>query len=571
MWPCFIKALAAATLATATPLSDFVLKSSSSPPAGWRATGYPSPSYLITLRIGLAQPNLPLLEQHLLQIADPSHARWREHLSKEEVEELSAPSKEALIAVESWLAEFGLDDNPLERTAANDWLIIHNVPINQAERLLNTTYSIFTHYESGRQVVRTTSYRVPAIIDEYVDVVQPTDYFGVGMKALSSSVKIEDTLGPSTTYNITLSQLKDLYGITGYTPSGKNSLVGVTGYLEEYANLVDLELFYETFLPQAANTTLNVELINGANNSQNVADAGVEADLDVQWAGGLTWPIPNTFYSTYGRGQNTQPNISYEDNGNEPYDVFLNYLLSLPSSELPQTLTTSYAEAESDVPLNYARKVCALYGAVAARGVSALHSSGDGGVGNGNSTLACYTPNRFAPRFPSSCPYVTAVGGTYLIPETAVSFSGGGFSDYFPRPAWQDDVVDKYLSTQLKGTYEGLFNVSGRALPDIAAQSVRFAVVYQGQVAHVSGTSASCPAFAGVVALLNDALVSKGEKPLGWLNPWIYSLKDGFNDITTGSNPGCGTDGFNATEGWDPVTGFGTPNFPVLLKQVTPS
>ena len=32
-----------------------------------------------------------------------------------------------------------------------------------------------------------------------------------------------------------------------------------------------------------------------------------------------------------------------------------------------------------------------------------------------------------------------------------------------------------------------------------------------------------------------------------------------------GDNPGCGTDGFNATIGWDPVTGLGTPNYPKLL------
>jgi len=35
----------------------------------------------------------------------------------------------------------------------------------------------------------------------------------------------------------------------------------------------------------------------------------------------------------------------------------------------------------------------------------------------------------------------------------------------------------------------------------------------------------------------------------------------GFEDITSGSNPGCGTSGFSVVQGWDPVTGFGTPDF----------
>jgi tripeptidyl-peptidase-1 len=49
-------------------------------------------------------------------------------------------------------------------------------------------------------------------------------------------------------------------------------------------------------------------------------------------------------------------------------------------------------------------------------------------------------------------------------------------------------------------------------------------------------------------------LISKGKPPLGFLNPWIYSAgSTGFNDVTLGSNPGCGTTGFAAVQGWDPV------------------
>jgi tripeptidyl-peptidase-1 len=35
--------------------------------------------------------------------------------------------------------------------------------------------------------------------------------------------------------------------------------------------------------------------------------------------------------------------------------------------------------------------------------------------------------------------------------------------------------------------------------------------------------------------------------------------------ITSGSNPGCGTNGFSAVAGWDPVTGLGTPIYSKLL------
>ncbi|KAK7470305.1 hypothetical protein VKT23_001736 [Stygiomarasmius scandens] len=109
----------------------------------------------------------------------------------------------------------------------------------------------------------------------------------------------------------------------------------------------------------------------------------------------------------------------------------------------------------------------------------------------------------------------------------------------------------------------------GRAAPDVAAQGRRFRVWVSGQPISVGGTSASSPTFAGVVALLNDARIAKGLPSLGFLNPLLYSKGlDAFNDITIGNNPGCGTQGFNSTVGWDPVTGLGTPDFQKLKDVV---
>lgn len=83
----------------------------------------------------------------------------------------------------------------------------------------------------------------------------------------------------------------------------------------------------------------------------------------------------------------------------------------------------------------------------------------------------------------------------------------------------------------------------------------------------VFGTSASAPTTASIITLINDARIAVGKGPVGFINPSIYSplFKDAFNDITTGGNQGCGTPGFTATTGWDPVTGVGTPNFERLL------
>src|ERR1700761_2027308 len=54
-------------------------------------------------------------------------------------------------------------------------------------------------------------------------------------------------------------------------------------------------------------------------------------------------------------------------------------------------------------------------------------------------------------------PFVTTVGGTTgQDPEIGVSFSGGGFSSFFPRPPYQDVAVPKFLE-QLGTKDEGLY------------------------------------------------------------------------------------------------------------------
>lgn len=161
---------------------------------------------------------------------------------------------------------------------------------------------------------------------------------------------------------------------------------------------------------------------------------------------------------------------------------------------------------------------------------------------------------------------LTSVGATQNIPETSAPYSSGGFSNFFPRPDYQNAAVDAYIQSLGPSAQSGLFNTTGRAYPDVSMQGTNFLVTLDGQTQPVSGTSASAPAFAAVVALLNDQLIAAGQPQLGFLNPLIYQAgSSGFNDITTGSNPGCGTQGFPAAVGWDPVTGMGTPDFAKLL------
>lgn len=233
---------------------------------------------------------------------------------------------------------------------------------------------------------------------------------------------------------------------------------------------------------------------------------------------------------------------------------------------------------KKSVPASFAQSVCNLIAQLGSRGVSVLFSSGDSGVGSACQTNDGTNRTHFPPQFPAACPWVTSVGGTtHTDPEEAVFFSSGGFSDLWARPNYQDGAVKSYLQ-KLGDQWEGLFNPDGRAFPDVAGQSVNYAVYDKGRLKALEGTSCSSPMFAGVIGLLNDARMRQNKPSMGFLNPFLYSLgSSGLNDIVNGGSTGC--DGharfhgppngspvvpfasWNATEGWDPVTGLGTPNF----------
>ena len=131
---------------------------------------------------------------------------------------------------------------------------------------------------------------------------------------------------------------------------------------------------------------------------------------------------------------------------------------------------------------------CSLFAQLGARGVSIIFSSGDTGVGSACQSNDGTNRTRFLPIFPASCPFVTSVGGTWHVePEEAIYFSSGGFSDRFPRPAYQDDAVGTYLSN-LGDIWKGLYNPQGRGFPDVAAQAYNFTFIDGGVEGRVGGT-----------------------------------------------------------------------------------
>ena len=213
----------------------------------------------------------------------------------------------------------------------------------------------------------------------------------------------------------------------------------------------------------------------------------------------------------------------------------------------------------------------------AARHVTVVVASGDeGAIGEGSTAPAREVI------LPTSDPLVLAAGGTILtanpvtgayISETAWNTpgqpsqpgaSGGGFSHLFARPAYQDGVPGIGAT---------------RGVPDVAADgsgttgmALAFSAPGGGyELIGAGGTSAAAPFWAGLIALADQ----EAGHPLGFVNPAIYRIARGplyhkaFHDITTGNNTvvlnGVTITGYQAGPGWDPVTGWGTPDAQVLI------
>lgn len=274
---------------------------------------------------------------------------------------------------------------------------------------------------------------------------------------------------------------------------------------------------------------------------------------------------------------------------------------------------------------------------LAAQGVTVIASSGDSGpfmnLGSGGLyTATC--KDAVLPSYPAASPWVTAVGSVMQLrtspnnskPQLVATMSlagsfcsGGGFGildshiPSSPLPKWQKKVVLNYIANQsghpswpLNTKFNPLTSYSvnisscslidkmtgkisgcsyGRGYPDLALMGQSIPIVTSGQFGFVGGTSASAPAFAGLVAQLNSAVRSTPglhNQTMGWMNPFLYwaaeNYPNAFTDITIGSSNQDSSGnvcllGYRAAVGWDAVSGLGVPNIAVLqqaaIKYVT--
>ena len=565
----------------------------------WKQVATPSDDTPITLRIGLREQNLDQLESLIYAVSTPGSSEYGKYMEDNQLKELLQPSELSEMAVTAWLQE-----NGIERISSDGYWITFTSDVSTVNQLLETR---FNYYEvNGVQKMRTNAYSVPDELYRFVDLIVPTTYFGLttpmapiqkqALKPRQSASDLAFLANSTCTKAVTPKCLHEMYNIpANYTPSANSqSKLAFSNFLNQSARASDLYMYEDAFsIPRQG---FNVEFINGGTQTQEVDDINhQEANMDVQLLVGVAAGLNITSYNTGGHAPIVTDNLyNGTDLTSEAWLEYFQYLLSQPNSALPHVISHSYGDEEQTVPEAYARRVCNQIGQLGLRGISVLASSGDSGLGGSCEANTGDRAPRFTPIFPASCPYVTTVGGTQAnYPEIGWNSSGGGFSDYFAQPKYQSAFVGDYLKNKVEpetlGYLSQFFNKDGRAYPDISAHSYypAIATFENDQLLSNGGTSASAPIVAGIIGLLNDIRLSQGKPALGFLNPWLYSKGfEALGDIVEGQAGGC--DGvnlqtnltiegapiipyakWNATVGWDPLTGLGRPDFGRMREYVS--
>lgn len=288
--------------------------------------------------------------------------------------------------------------------------------------------------------------------------------------------------------------------------------------------------------------------VDGAHNTPagdpNSADGEVLLDIEVVGAIAPGAKIAVYFAPNTDQGFLDAITTAVHDRVRKPSVISISW--GGPESSWTQQSLTGYDQAFQDAGV---------------LGVTVCAASGDDGSTDGA------TDGKAHVDFPSSSPHVLACGGTRLessngkITNEVVwnhgagqGASGGGVSEFFPLPAFQNSA--KVPVSVNPGHFKG------RGVPDVSGDAdpaTGYQIHVDGTDAVFGGTSAVAPLWAALVAVMNQQRAT----PVGYLNSVIYGLgaAKAFHDIVSGNNGA-----YSAGPGWDPCTGLGSPDGANLLK-----
>ncbi|KUJ09206.1 subtilisin-like protein [Mollisia scopiformis] len=582
------------------------------------------------LSIALAQRNLESASEYLMSISDPKSADYGKHWTAQQVADTFAPSDVDVNAVKSWLTANGIGSEKINVSKARNWMRLNVTVSEAAALLKtdyavfehqNTKKRALAcdQYSLPREIKSLVDFITPTVHFPEVGSLYERDL--VDGNLISSMAKFDGPVNMTT--SPAFSHWDTSYCSNYSTPACIQALYNMpNGTKKAYVHFPcsylanDLAQYFQRLGPQIPPaTTPSVQLIN-EDSYLNSSDYLVvpEALMDLSLSMSLVYPQQVTMINSaaseyqYGTVKDEYDYVleaydaSYCDIMGDKYQELtrtstIDSMGACGVSKAPSVISVSYNGNEKPYQQVQQSRQCTESLKLGLQGVTVLYAAGDYGVagtrGNCCVTAGCADKNSsktapsFQPSYPASCPWITSVGATQIQSSSSSSSkigevvayepksatveewsSGGGFSNMFARPDYQktalgyyfDHFSPNYTAVQYNNTK------STRGYPDISANGVNTLIVLKNKYYRTGGTSAATPIVGSIISLINEERLKVNKTVVGFINPVIYANPGAFNDIVQGNNPGCGTKGFQAVPGWDPVTGLGTPDYQKLLK-----
>jgi hypothetical protein len=322
------------------------------------------------------------------------------------------------------------------------------------------------------------------------------------------------------------------------------------------------------------------DYINGLPAGYNTQPTIVEVDLTVDGttftndpSGTLDFEITQDIETASAVAQGVTVQVYCSTSTEDGWRAFLGRVMAPQGSEnMPVVCSSSWfinsRDDSGSAGQGLLDTLSGMYAKLAPLGISIFIASGDEGANSGIDT-SCHV------QYPGSDPWITSCGGTMLSRNSGTpptikdewvwsdesggwGATGGGVSDYFAAPSYQTENGVSPVSLN--------DNKVRRGVPDIAGMVALSGLRMNGSGFTFTGTSCVDPLYAGLTAVLVQAL---GE-PIGFLNPTLYALGNAVcNDITFGNNdPNFSPDSpfYSAGTGWDACTGWGSLDGTKLLN-----
>lgn len=452
------------------------------------------------------------LVERFHEVSDPRHERYGLHLSLDAVTEFQRPRSEHVAAVREHLQSLGGIEVAASRAEDKIVALVPTSRLSGHEFPAHVLAAIDT--VSGLK-------KVQSRLSEPRSTRRTPKQWKTSVNASSEDPQkclAERAVPPC---------IREAYGLgdlTGSASSNGQAVIVNQGY-----KMSDLESFCQEY-----KLTSCVDSIHEV--GSNTGEAGDEASLDIQYISATGQGVPLWWVYIDGHTAN-------------PFSDWITWASN--TSGIPFVHSLSVGEPEDEFAHDNGAGEVAVERmnhemmAMGARGISIIFASGDSGY-------------NAAQKYGSSSPYVTSVGGVFNgeLGDDVLQvddISTGGFSSLNTNAIqpWQKDAVNAYLGT--KGARPSDFNSSRRCCPDLSIYDAGYYIVQGGSDSPIGGTSAAAPTFAGMISLINDALISAKKPTLGFLNYFLYQNQAAFLDITKGGN-----NGFDATVGYDPASGLGT-------------